>query len=124
MISDEKFKKLLEHTSTIQKITYDNDCPSGIYLFFKMLLVMNKYNTVLMSPSELGDMFGLSHRAVNKGIRYLKEQDYIRKLGKKEYMINPSIMYTGNAGRDYEYMIQRWVTDASPGVRKPLGGII
>jgi len=52
----------------------------------------------------------------HRGLRVLKKSDFIRKYTKKEYMLNPDVMFNGN---DKQYFIVKhmWDTQTSRGLR-------
>jgi hypothetical protein len=74
-------------------------------------------NMVVGTPEKIAQMTGITLRDFSVGVRALKKCDLIRKYTKKEYMLNPDVMFNGN---DKQYFIVKhmWDTQTSKGLRK------
>tara|TARA_R110002020_G_scaffold399216_2_gene609080 strand:+ start:279 stop:500 length:222 start_codon:yes stop_codon:yes gene_type:complete len=72
---------------------------------------------VIGTPEKIAEMAGITLRDFSVGVRALKKCDLIRKYTKKEYMLNPDVMFNGN---DKQYFIIKhmWDTQTSKGLRK------
>ena len=90
--------------------------PSALVLL-KMMYHINRVNMIVGTPKEISNKVGLTLGDFSVGIRVLKKCDLIRKFTKKEYMLNPDVMFNGN---DKQYFIIKhmWDTQTSRGLRE------
>ena len=85
-------------------------------VLLKMMYHINRVNIVVGAPKEISAMYKITLGDFSLGIRDLKKCDLIRKYTKKEYMLNPDVMFNGN---DKQYFIVKhmWDTQTSKGLR-------
>jgi len=86
-------------------------------VLLKMMYHINRVNMVSGTPKEISALTGVTLGDFSVGIRSLKKCDLIRKYTKKEYMLNPDVMFNGD---DKQYFIVKhmWETQTSKGLRK------
>ena len=85
-------------------------------VLLKMMYKINRVNMIAGTPKESSTKTGITLGDFSVGIRALKKCDLIRKYTKKEYMLNPDVMFNGN---DKQYFIVKhmWDTQTSRGLR-------
>tara|TARA_Y100001951_G_scaffold92542_1_gene87390 strand:+ start:44 stop:385 length:342 start_codon:yes stop_codon:yes gene_type:complete len=85
-------------------------------VLLKMMYHINRVNMIAGTPKEISTKTGITLGDFSVGIRALKKCDLIRKYTKKEYMLNPDVMFNGN---DKQYFIVKhmWETQTSRGLR-------
>ena len=85
-------------------------------VLLKMMYKINRVNMVIGTPKTICQKSGMSLHDFHRGLRVLKKSDFIRKYTKKEYMLNPDVMFNGN---DKQYFIVKhmWETQTSKGLR-------
>ena len=71
---------------------------------------------VVGTPKTICQKSGMSLHDFHRGLRTLKKSDFIRKYTKKEYMLNPDVMFNGN-DRQYFIIKHMWDTQTSKGLR-------
>ena len=86
-------------------------------VLLKIMYKINRVNMVIGTPATISESAGITLHDFHRGLRALKKCDFIRKFTKKEYMLNPDIMFNGN---DLQYFIVKhmWDTQTSRGLRK------
>jgi hypothetical protein len=89
---------------------------SAMLVLLKMMYRINKYNMVTGTPAQLAEQSGISIRDFNLGIRGLKKFDFVRKFTKREYMINPEVMFNGD-DKQYYIVKHMWDTQTTRGLR-------
>ena len=89
---------------------------SSALVLLKMMYYINRVNIVSGTPKEISDKAGITLGDFSVGIRTLKKCDLIRKYTKKEYMLNPDVMFNGN-DRQYFIVKHMWDTQTSKGLR-------
>ena len=84
-------------------------------VLLKMMYHVNRVNIVVGAPKEIYAMYKVTLGDFSAGIRDLKKCDLIRKYTKKEYMLNPDVMFNGN---DKKYFVVKhmWDTQTSRGL--------
>jgi DNA-binding MarR family transcriptional regulator len=85
-------------------------------VLLKMMYHTNRVNIVSGTPKGIADKVGITIGDFTVGIRALKGCDFIRKYTKKEYMLNPDIMFNGD-DRQYFIVKHMWDTQTSRGLR-------
>ena len=85
-------------------------------VLLKMMYHINRVNMVIGTPKSISETAGMTLGDFSVGIRSLKKCDLVRKYTKKEYMLNPDVMFNGN---DKQYFIVKhmWDTQTSRGLR-------
>ena len=85
-------------------------------VLLKMMYHINRVNMVIGTPKGISEKAGITLGDFSVGVRDLKKCDLIRKYTKKEYMLNPDVMFNGN---DKQYFIVKhmWDTQTSKGLR-------
>ena len=85
-------------------------------VLLKMMYHINRVNMVIGTPKDISATYKITLGDFTIGIRDLKKCDLIRKYTKKEYMLNPDVMFNGN---DKQYFIVKhmWDTQTSKGLR-------
>jgi len=86
-------------------------------VLLKMMYHINRVNMVIGTPQEIAKQAGITVGDFTLGVRDLKKCDLIRKYTKKEYMLNPDVMFNGN-DRQYFTVKHMWDTQTSRGLRK------
>ena len=89
---------------------------SAALVLLKMMYHINRINMVIGTPKDISKTIGVTIGDFTVGVRALKKCDLIRKYTKKEYMLNPDVMFNGN---DKQYFIVKhmWDTQTSKGLR-------
>ena len=85
-------------------------------VLLKMMYKINRVNMVKGTPATISEAAGITLHDFHRGLRVLKKSDFIRKYTKKEYMLNPDIMFNGN-DRQYFIVKHMWDTQTSTGLR-------
>ena len=85
-------------------------------VLLKMMCHINKSNMVVGTPKSIAETSGMTLREFILGSRSLKKSDLIRKYTKREYMLNPDIMFNGD-DRRYYIIKHMWDTQTSRGLR-------
>ena len=85
-------------------------------VLLKMMYHINRVNMVIGTPEKISKTVGITLRDFSVGVRELKKCDLIRKYTKKEYMLNPDVMFNGN-DRQYFIVKHMWDTQTSKGLR-------
>ena len=85
-------------------------------VLLKIMYKINRVNMVIGTPEEICKSTGMTLHDFRRGLRNLKRSDFIRKYTKKEYMLNPEIMFNGN-DRQYFIVKHLWDTQTSTGLR-------
>tara|TARA_B110001454_G_C12497296_1_gene341167 strand:+ start:116 stop:457 length:342 start_codon:yes stop_codon:yes gene_type:complete len=85
-------------------------------VLLKIMYQINRVNMVIGTPQDIAKTAGITIGDFTVGIRALKRCDLIRKYTKKEYMLNPDVMFNGD---DKQYFIVKhmWDTQTSKGLR-------
>lgn len=84
----------------------------GVAMFY-----LDKNNLLVGSPIELQKLLGLSKSDFEIGMKQLKAADLVRKFSKREYMINPLLVYYGDERHLY-ILKYKWDTQTTLGLRK------
>lgn len=90
---------------------------SAALVLLKLMCHLNKMNMVVGTPKGISDMSGMTVGDFSTGIRVLKRCDLVRKYTKKEYMLNPDIMFNGD-DRQYFIIKHMWDTQTGRGLRE------
>jgi len=90
---------------------------AGALVLLKLMYHINRINIVEGTPEEIAKIAGITLGDFHVGIRSLKQTDFIRKYTKKEYMLNPDIMFNGN-DRQYFIVKNMWETQTTRGFRQ------
>ena len=85
-------------------------------VLLKVMYQINRVNMVVGPPAKIAEAAGITLHDFHRGLRTLKKCDFIRKFTKKEYMLNPDIMFNGN-DRQYFIVKHMWDTQTSTGLR-------
>ena len=85
-------------------------------ILLKFMYQINRVNMVIGTPSTIAEEAGVTLHDFHRGLRALKKCDFVRKFTKKEYMLNPDIMFNGN-DRQYFIVKHMWNTQTSRGLR-------
>ena len=85
-------------------------------VLLKIMYQINRVNMVVGTPQEIAKAAEITIGDFTVGVRALKKCDLIRKYTKKEYMLNPDIMFNGN-DRQYFIVKHMWDTQTSRGLR-------
>jgi len=85
-------------------------------VLLKIMYKINKANMVVGTPKIICEQTGMTLHDFHRGLRTLKRSDFIRKYTKKEYMLNPDVMFNGN-DRQYFIVKHMWDTQTSKGLR-------
>lgn len=90
--------------------------PAAVVLV-KFMYSINRYNIISGGPKDIAENSGMTVRDFNVGIRDLKKADVVRKYTKKEYMLNPDVMFNGDE-KQYYIIRHMWETQTSKGLRE------
>lgn len=85
-------------------------------VLLKLMCHINKNNIIIGTPKIIANTVGITIGDFTVGIRILKRCDFIRKYTKKEYMLNPDIMFNGN-DKQYYSIKYKWDTQTTKGLR-------
>ena len=85
-------------------------------VLLKMMYRINRVNMVVGSPATICATAGMTLYDFSMGVRDLKKCDLIRKFTKKEYMLNPDVMFNGN-DKQYYIIKHMWDTQTSKGLK-------
>jgi len=85
-------------------------------VLLKMMCHINRINMIVGNPQQIAKTTGMTLREFILGIRSLKKCDLVRKYTKKEYMLNPDVMFNGD-DRQYYIVKHMWDTQTSKGLR-------
>jgi hypothetical protein len=85
-------------------------------VLLKLMYKINRVNMVIGTPKSICADTRMTLYDFSMGIRDLKKFDIVRKFTKKEYMLNPDVMFNGN---DKQYFIVKhmWDTQTSRGLK-------
>jgi hypothetical protein len=108
-----KFQLGTQSADFLARTKLDN-CSSLVLI--KFLCHVNKSNMVVGTPADIAKRSGITIGDFTVGIRGLKKCDMVRKYTKKEYMLNPDIMFNGDDKR-YYVIKNMWDTQTSKGLR-------
>lgn len=85
-------------------------------VLLKMMYHINRLNMVIGPPKDISKTIGVTIGDFTVGVRALKKCDLIRKYTKKEYMLNPDVMFNGD-DKQYFLVKHMWDTQTSKGLR-------
>ena len=110
------FNKFQLGTEPANFLAKNNMSSDAALVLLKIMYQINRVNMVVGTPKIICDKSGMTLHDFHRGLRALKKSDFIRKYTKKEYMLNPDIMFNGN---DRQYLIVKhmWDTQTSRGLR-------
>ena len=115
-VSQIMFNKLQLGTHPAKLITTNKLPPDAALVLLKLMYKINRVNIVVGTPESIANTTGITLHDFHRGLRTLKKYDFIRKYTKKEYMLNPDIMFNGN-DRHYYVVKHMWDTQTSRGLR-------
>jgi len=110
------FNKLQLGTHPAKLISTNKLPPDAALVLLKLMYKINRVNMVVGTPMSISESTGITLHDFHRGLRALKKCDFIRKFTKKEYMLNPDIMFNGN-DRHYYVVKHMWDTQTSRGLR-------
>ena len=110
------FNKLQLGTQPASFLAKEKVGSTAALVLLKIMYHINRVNIVVGTPNEISAKCKITLGDFSLGIRDLKKCDLIRKYTKKEYMLNPDVMFNGN---DKQYFIVKhmWDTQTSKGLR-------
>lgn len=86
-------------------------------VLLKMQLAANKFNIIKGTPAQLAKDWALTDWEFRQGMQELKRLDLVRKYTKKEYMINPGVIFNGHD--HHEFVVRHmWEQQTIEGIRK------
>jgi len=88
---------------------------AGLVLL-KLMYQINRNNIIEGTPESISKKAGGNLHIFNRGLRTLKQLDFIRKYTKKEYMLNPDILFNGT-DKQYYVVKHMWDTQTTKGMR-------
>lgn len=93
------------------------DLPNSAGLvLLKLMYQVNRNNIIEGTPESISKEAGGNLHMFNRGLRTLKKLDFIRKYTKKEYMLNPDVLFNGN-DKQYYIVKHMWDTQTTKGIR-------
>lgn len=63
-------------------------------------------NTISVTHEEMSNDLGISSKTVDRAIRRLIHSEFIARIGKMKYMVNPKVIY--NAQYDHQKLVSKW----------------
>jgi len=111
------FNKFQLNTPTAVFLAKSRLSNSASVVLLKMMCHIDRLNMVVGTPAYIAKIAGITVRDFSIGIRALKSYDLVRKYTKKEYMLNPDVMFNGD---DKQYFIVKhmWDKQTSRGLRE------
>ncbi len=110
------FNKLQLGTQPASLLAKTKLTSSAALVLLKMMYHINRMNMVIGTPATISKMSGVRLHDFHRGLRGLKKLDFIRKYTKKEYMLNPDVMFNGDDKR-YYVVKHMWDTQTSKGLK-------
>lgn len=110
------FNKFLLGTQPANYLAHAKLDTVAALVLLKVMCHINKNNMVVGTPAKISETSGITIGDFTRGMRALKRVDLIRKYTKKEYMLNPDIMFNGD-DRKYFIVKHMWDTQTSKGLR-------
>ena len=110
------FNKLQLGTQPAHLIANNKLSSDAALVLLKLMYQVNRVNMVVGTPQSISKKAGITLHDFHRGLRALKKSDFIRKYTKKEYMLNPDIMFNGN-DKQYYIVKHMWDTQTSRGLR-------
>jgi len=110
------FNKFQLGTEPANFLAKNNMSSDAALVLLKIMYQINRVNMVVGTPKIICDKSGMTLHDFHRGLRALKKSDFIRKYTKKEYMLNPDVMFNGN-DRQYFIVKHMWDTQTSTGLR-------
>jgi len=95
------FNKLVTDSKEAERIRGIPMVNAAGTVLLKFMFLANRYNIIRGTPDQLIDKMGVSRWDFTHGVRALKKDDLIRKYTKREYMINPSVLFNGDDKQFY-----------------------
>jgi hypothetical protein len=95
------FNKLVTDTKEADRIRTVPMVNAAGTVLLKFMFLANRYNIVKGTPNELIAKLGITRWDFTHGVRALKKDDLIRKYTKREYMINPNVLFNGDDKQQY-----------------------
>ena len=93
------------------------DLPNSAGLvLLKLMYQINRNNIIAGTPESISKKAGSNLHIFNRGLRALKQLDFIRKYTKKEYMLNPDVLFNGT-DKQYYIVKHMWDTQTTKGIR-------
>jgi len=116
MLGGDMFNKFQVGTQAAKHLAQVCNDKSATLVLIKFMYQMNKFNMIVGTPASIAKQSGILIRDFSLGIRALKEFDFVRKYTKREYMVNPDIMFNGD---DEKYFVVKhmWDTQTTRGLR-------
>ena len=110
------FIKLHLDSHAANLLAKDNVNSSAALVLLKIMYHINRVNMVIGTPDIIARTSGVRLHDFHRGLRELKQLDFIRKFTKKEYMLNPDVMFNGD-DRQYYIVKHMWDTQTSKGLK-------
>ena len=110
------FNKLQLGTQPAALLAKTKLTSSAALVLLKIMYHVNRMNMVFGTPDSISKLSGVRLHDFHRGLRSLKKLDFIRKYTKKEYMLNPDIMFNGN-DKQYYIVKHMWDTQTSQGLK-------
>lgn len=93
------------------------DLPNSAGLvLLKLMYQINRNNIIVGTPESISKKAGSNLHIFNRGLHALKQLDFIRKYTKKEYMLNPDVLFNGT-DKQYYVVKHMWDTQTTTGIR-------
>ena len=109
------FNRFQLGTKSVEYLAKSKLEDSTAVVLLKGMYHLNKNNMIVGSPKEIALDLGITMWDFDSGMRTLKQYDCVRKFTKREYMINPDVIYVGNR---YDVAKFMWDNQTSRGLRK------
>lgn len=111
------FHKLQVNTEAAKFLARSCNHKAATLVLFKLVYMINRRNIVKGTPVELAKAAGVTLRDFNLGIQALKNFDLVRKYTRREYMLNPDVLFNGSDS-DYYMVKHMWDQQTTQGLRK------
>ena len=110
------FNKLQLGTQPANLIANSRLSSDAALVLLKLMYQINRVNMVVGTPKLISKTVGITLHDFHRGMRALKKADFVRKYTKKEYMLNPDVLFNGN-DKQYYIVKHMWDTQTSRGLR-------
>ncbi len=110
------FNKLVIGSRAANYIAKTCSDKSTMLVLIKLMYSINRMNIVVGTPKSISASSGITIGDFSSGVRGLKKLDFVRKYTKREYMLNPEVVFNGD-DRQFYIVKHMWDTQTSRGLR-------
>ena len=110
------FNKLQLNSHAALHVAKGDLSNSAGLVLLKLMYQINRNNIIAGTPESISKIAGSNLHIFNRGLHALKQLDFIRKYTKKEYMLNPDVLFNGT-DKQYYVVKHMWDTQTTKGIR-------